>query len=72
MTSSLDPVTQALAQKVSERTGCEVLSVGEELLEDLEPMVKKKGLSWKDVAFMGKDGTHSGLDLHRGPQDGYK
>lgn len=55
LTSSLDPVTQALAQKVSERTGCEVLSVGEELLEDLEPMVKKKGLSWKDVAFMGND-----------------
>ncbi|CAL1589677.1 unnamed protein product [Knipowitschia caucasica] len=55
LTSSLDPVAQDLSQIVSQRLGCEVLRVGERPLEDLRPLVKKRDLTWKDVAYMGNE-----------------
>ncbi|KAM9335472.1 N-acylneuraminate cytidylyltransferase A [Symphorus nematophorus] len=55
LTSSLDPVVQSLADKLAERTGCKVIEVGEEPLEDLATMVEQRGLQWKDVAYMGND-----------------
>ncbi|KAK9524980.1 hypothetical protein VZT92_017336 [Zoarces viviparus] len=55
LTSQLDSVTQSLADKLAERTGCQVISVGEEPLNDLRPMVEQRKLGWKDVAYMGSD-----------------
>ncbi|KAK7910018.1 hypothetical protein WMY93_014702 [Mugilogobius chulae] len=55
LTSNLDPVAKALSQNVSHRLGCEVMSVHEKPLEDLKDIVKKRGLSWNDVAYMGND-----------------
>ncbi|XP_072315251.1 N-acylneuraminate cytidylyltransferase A [Eucyclogobius newberryi] len=55
VSSSLDPVSQALSQSVGRGLGCEVLCVGEKPLEELKALVQKKQLSWKDVAFMGND-----------------
>ncbi|KAM6895075.1 N-acylneuraminate cytidylyltransferase-like isoform 2-T2 [Lycodopsis pacificus] len=55
LTSQLDPVTQSLADKLGERTACKVISVGEEPLDDLRPMVEQRKLGWKDVAYMGSD-----------------
>lgn len=55
LTSSHDPVAASLADKLAKRTGCQVVEVGEEPLDDLKPMVEEKKLDWKDVAFMGND-----------------
>ncbi|XP_056298282.1 N-acylneuraminate cytidylyltransferase A [Pseudoliparis swirei] len=55
LTSKLDPVSRSLADKLAERTGCEVAEVGEEPLDDLRPMVEQRKLKWKDVAYMGVD-----------------
>ncbi|XP_059184668.1 N-acylneuraminate cytidylyltransferase A [Centropristis striata] len=55
LTSDLDPVCQALADKLSQRTGCQVVTVGEEPLDTLRPLVEQRKLDWKDVAYMGSD-----------------
>ncbi|KAJ0070232.1 hypothetical protein NL108_006130, partial [Boleophthalmus pectinirostris] len=47
----------ALSQTMSEHLGCAVLPVGDKPLMDLEPLVKKRELNWKDVAYMGCDET---------------
>lgn len=54
LTSSEDPVAQGLADKLAKRTGCKVMQVGEEPLNDLKPVVEQRNLDWKDVAYMGK------------------
>lgn len=54
LTSSEDPVAQALADRLAKRTGCQVMQVGEEPLNDLKSLVEQKKLAWKDVAYMGK------------------
>ena len=54
MTSDMDSVSQALADQLAKRTGCQVIQVGEEPLNDLRPMVEQRKLDWKDVAYMGK------------------
>uniref|UniRef100_A0A3P9I4M2 N-acylneuraminate cytidylyltransferase n=1 Tax=Oryzias latipes TaxID=8090 RepID=A0A3P9I4M2_ORYLA len=54
---SQDPIGLSLVEKLRERTGCEVLTVGKKPLEDLQPFLKKKKLEWKDVAYMGNDGA---------------
>ncbi|CAN9509330.1 unnamed protein product [Ophioblennius macclurei] len=53
LTSNVDPVSQELADSLTKRTGCRVVQVGQEPLDDLEPIVKQKKLEWKDVAYMG-------------------
>lgn len=54
LTSSDDPVAQSLADKLAKRTGCQVMQVGEEPLDDLTPIVEARKLDWKDVAYMGR------------------
>ncbi|XP_019963453.1 N-acylneuraminate cytidylyltransferase A [Paralichthys olivaceus] len=53
--STEDPVTQKLVDQLSERTGCKVILVGEEPLNDLKAIVEQRKLEWKDVAYMGND-----------------
>uniref|UniRef100_A0A672J9H9 N-acylneuraminate cytidylyltransferase n=1 Tax=Salarias fasciatus TaxID=181472 RepID=A0A672J9H9_SALFA len=55
LTSAEDPVSQALADRLAKRTGCQVVQVGNQPLDDLEPIVKQKKLEWKDVAYMGNE-----------------
>ncbi|XP_041635749.1 N-acylneuraminate cytidylyltransferase A [Cheilinus undulatus] len=55
LTSSVDPVSQGLADKLAKRTGCEVIQVGDEPLDSLKLMVGQRNLNWKDVAYMGND-----------------
>ncbi|XP_036967683.1 N-acylneuraminate cytidylyltransferase A [Acanthopagrus latus] len=55
LTCSEDPVAQSMADQLKKRTGCDVIDVGEEPLDVLRPMVEKKKLQWKDVAYMGND-----------------
>ncbi|XP_039997437.1 N-acylneuraminate cytidylyltransferase A [Xiphias gladius] len=55
LTSSEDPVTRSLVDKLAKRTGCRVIQVGAEPLNDLKPVVEQMKLEWKDVAYMGND-----------------
>ncbi|XP_070849845.1 N-acylneuraminate cytidylyltransferase A [Chaetodon trifascialis] len=55
LTSSADPVAKSLTNTLGKRTGCQVIEVGEEPLDDLKPLVEQRKLQWKDVAFMGND-----------------
>ncbi|XP_044038855.1 N-acylneuraminate cytidylyltransferase A [Siniperca chuatsi] len=55
LTSSEDLVVQSLADKLAKRTGCQVMQVGEEPLNDLKPMLAQRKLLWKDVAYMGNN-----------------
>ncbi|KAM7366530.1 hypothetical protein PAMP_015965 [Pampus punctatissimus] len=55
LTSTVDPVAQSLADKLAKRTGCQVVQVGEEPLNDLKKIVEARQLDWKDVAYMGND-----------------
>lgn len=54
LVSSSVPVTHALTDKLKKLTGCEVLEVGDEPLDHVQDVVKKKKLDWKDVAYMGE------------------
>lgn len=54
MTTEKDPIDPALLQKLEDRMMCKVEKVGKEPLNDLQSIVEKKKLEWKDVAFMGK------------------
>uniref|UniRef100_A0A3Q2TI96 N-acylneuraminate cytidylyltransferase n=1 Tax=Fundulus heteroclitus TaxID=8078 RepID=A0A3Q2TI96_FUNHE len=55
LTSSEDPVTQSMADKLKKMIGCEVMDVGEEPLKDVQSVVEKNRLDWKNVAYMGND-----------------
>ncbi|KAI4797302.1 hypothetical protein KUCAC02_025198 [Chaenocephalus aceratus] len=55
LTSDLDPVAKLLTDRLTERTGCQVVQVGDEPLDLLRKMVEEKKLQWKDVAYMGSD-----------------
>ncbi|XP_037534687.1 N-acylneuraminate cytidylyltransferase, partial [Nematolebias whitei] len=52
LSSRSDPVTQALTDKLKKLTGCEVLQVEDEPLPDVQAVVEKRKLEWKDVAYM--------------------
>lgn len=54
MTTEKDSIDPALLQKLEDRIMCKVEKVGQEPLNDLQSIVEKKKLEWKDVAFMGK------------------
>ncbi|TWW63579.1 N-acylneuraminate cytidylyltransferase A [Takifugu flavidus] len=55
LTSTEDPVVQAPADNLAKSLGCQVVQVGGEPMDDLLPMVEKRELQWKDVAYMGND-----------------
>lgn len=55
LTSDMDPVAKLLTDHLTERTGCQVVQVGDEPLDLLRKMVEEKKLEWKDVAYMGSD-----------------
>lgn len=63
LTSREDPVGQSLADKLAKRFSCQLVQVGEEPMDDLYPMVEKRNLQWKDVAYMGKPVKHLGPHL---------
>ncbi|XP_028993001.1 N-acylneuraminate cytidylyltransferase A [Betta splendens] len=50
-----DPVAQSLREILVKTTGCEVIYVGEEPLNDLKLKMEERKLTWKDVAYMGND-----------------
>ncbi|KAF7694235.1 N-acylneuraminate cytidylyltransferase-like isoform X1 [Silurus meridionalis] len=55
ISSSDDPVSDAFAEKLYEKTGCKVKHLKEDKQVELERLLKEKRLKWKNVAFMGND-----------------
>ncbi|XP_061524754.1 N-acylneuraminate cytidylyltransferase A [Phycodurus eques] len=55
LTTAEDPVERTLADRLAERTGCQVMRVGAEPVDDLASVLESRKLVWKDVAYMGSD-----------------
>ncbi|XP_041729744.2 N-acylneuraminate cytidylyltransferase [Coregonus clupeaformis] len=55
ISSSEDPQTKALADKLSQRTGCEVRQLGKDIQGEVKAMMDDRDLDWKEVAYMGND-----------------
>ncbi|XP_046728785.1 N-acylneuraminate cytidylyltransferase-like isoform X2 [Silurus meridionalis] len=55
ISSSDDPISDAFAEKLYEKTGCKVTHLKEDKQVELERLLKEKRLKWKNVAFMGND-----------------
>ncbi|XP_047241407.1 N-acylneuraminate cytidylyltransferase-like isoform X2 [Girardinichthys multiradiatus] len=53
--SKEDLLMKSLIPKLETMTGCEVMTVGEDPLKDVQSVVEKNKLDWKDVAYMGND-----------------
>ncbi|KAJ8374073.1 hypothetical protein SKAU_G00046530 [Synaphobranchus kaupii] len=51
--SSEAPISSGLAEKLSQRTGCELLQGME--LGQVEALMKRKKLTWNEVAYLGND-----------------
>ncbi|XP_023201477.1 N-acylneuraminate cytidylyltransferase-like isoform X2 [Xiphophorus maculatus] len=52
---SEEDVLRQMRFKLKMMTDCEVMLVGEDPLKDVQSMVEKEKLDWKDVAYMGCD-----------------
>ncbi|KAK7149715.1 hypothetical protein R3I94_009123 [Phoxinus phoxinus] len=50
-----NPITKALADKISQRMGCQVLQKVDDKLKKVEKLMEKYGLEWKEVAYLGND-----------------
>ncbi|XP_064878164.1 N-acylneuraminate cytidylyltransferase-like [Oncorhynchus nerka] len=55
ISSSEDPVTKALADNLSQRTGCEVRQLGKDIQGEVIAMMDNRDLDWKEVAYMGNE-----------------
>lgn len=55
LSTSEDPLSKALSERLTQRTGCQVLQLGSDTLADVRTMMEGKGLDWKQVAYMGND-----------------
>uniref|UniRef100_A0A8C7FJK5 N-acylneuraminate cytidylyltransferase n=1 Tax=Oncorhynchus kisutch TaxID=8019 RepID=A0A8C7FJK5_ONCKI len=53
--SSSEDLTKALADKLSQRTGCEVRQLGKDIKSEAKAMMDDRDLGWKEVAYMGND-----------------
>uniref|UniRef100_A0A673K6V3 N-acylneuraminate cytidylyltransferase n=1 Tax=Sinocyclocheilus rhinocerous TaxID=307959 RepID=A0A673K6V3_9TELE len=50
-----DPITKALADKLSQRMGCPLLQKVDDKLKKMQELMEKKGMEWKEVAYLGND-----------------
>ncbi|XP_047241530.1 N-acylneuraminate cytidylyltransferase-like [Girardinichthys multiradiatus] len=55
MISKEELLMKSLITKLEKMTGCKVMTVGEDPLKDVQSVVEKNKLDWKDVAYMGND-----------------
>uniref|UniRef100_A0A4W5JW74 N-acylneuraminate cytidylyltransferase n=1 Tax=Hucho hucho TaxID=62062 RepID=A0A4W5JW74_9TELE len=52
ISSGEDPVTKALADKLSQRTACEVRQLSKDIQCEVKAMMDDRDLDWKEVAYM--------------------
>ncbi|KAK1784356.1 hypothetical protein P4O66_019086, partial [Electrophorus voltai] len=57
LTSSENPTLGRLTDKLSQKTGCVVMSLNEPKQVEVEKLMKEKKLEWKEVAYIGNDAT---------------
>uniref|UniRef100_A0AAY5ETH1 N-acylneuraminate cytidylyltransferase n=1 Tax=Electrophorus electricus TaxID=8005 RepID=A0AAY5ETH1_ELEEL len=57
LTSSENPTLGRLTDKLSQTTGCVVMSLNEPKQVEVEKLMKEKKLEWKEVAYIGNDAT---------------
>uniref|UniRef100_A0A9J8BL88 N-acylneuraminate cytidylyltransferase n=1 Tax=Cyprinus carpio carpio TaxID=630221 RepID=A0A9J8BL88_CYPCA len=50
-----DPIAKALADKLSKRMSCRILQDVDDKLKKVQELMEKKGLEWKEVAYLGND-----------------
>ncbi|XP_016344261.1 N-acylneuraminate cytidylyltransferase-like isoform X2 [Sinocyclocheilus anshuiensis] len=50
-----DPITNALADKLSQRMGCPLLQKVDDKLKKVQELMEKKRMEWKEVAYLGND-----------------
>ncbi|RXN36085.1 N-acylneuraminate cytidylyltransferase-like protein [Labeo rohita] len=50
-----DPNTKALAKKLAKRMKCQLLQDVGDKLKKVQKLMKKEGLEWKEVAYLGND-----------------
>ncbi|KAK1789666.1 hypothetical protein P4O66_015562 [Electrophorus voltai] len=55
MSSSDDPVSRTLAEKLSQQAGCTLKYMVEHKQAEVECLLKDRGLQWEDVAYFGTD-----------------
>ncbi|XP_026855923.2 N-acylneuraminate cytidylyltransferase B [Electrophorus electricus] len=55
MSSSDDPVSRTLAEKLSQQAGCTLRYMVEHKQAEVECLLKDRGLQWEDVAYFGTD-----------------
>uniref|UniRef100_A0A4W5KQE3 N-acylneuraminate cytidylyltransferase n=1 Tax=Hucho hucho TaxID=62062 RepID=A0A4W5KQE3_9TELE len=55
ISSSEDLLTEALTDKLSKRTGCEVRQLSKDIQSKVKAMMDDRDLDWKEVAYMGSD-----------------
>lgn len=60
-----DPIAKALADKLSERMSCPVLQHVDNKLKKVQKLMKKEGLEWKEVAYLGETGALCFSQLHQ-------
>lgn len=55
ISSSDNPIPAALADKLSQHTGCELRHFTEQKQVEVERLMKEKGMEWREVAYLGND-----------------
>lgn len=60
-----DPIAKALADKLSKRMSCQILQDVDDKLKKVQELMEKKGLEWKEVAYLGETGAPRFSQLHQ-------
>ncbi|KAM9468284.1 N-acylneuraminate cytidylyltransferase A [Clarias gariepinus] len=55
LSSSDDPVPDVFVEKLYKKTGCKVRHLGKERKVELDKLLAKKKLKWREVAYIGND-----------------
>ncbi|XP_055764991.1 N-acylneuraminate cytidylyltransferase-like isoform X2 [Salvelinus fontinalis] len=66
--SSSEDLTKALADKLSQRTGCEVRQLGKDIHGEAKAMMDDRDLDWKEVAYMAASSSTSNRPHNRRPR----
>lgn len=54
ISSSNDPVSEVLSEKLSQHAGCVLRYRVENKQSEVESLMKERGLQWRDVAYFGE------------------
>uniref|UniRef100_A0A8C1S9D8 N-acylneuraminate cytidylyltransferase n=1 Tax=Cyprinus carpio TaxID=7962 RepID=A0A8C1S9D8_CYPCA len=60
-----DPIAKALADILSKRMSCRILQDVDDKLKKVQELMEKKGLEWKEVAYLGETGAPRFSQLHQ-------